>query len=848
MAIDVSKLQLTSRDYLEIFKDLVDTIPDLTDKWVSNDENDPGIVLVKLMSMVGDMLSYNHDKAVLEVYPNTVTQRQNAYQIFGLTGYKMHWYRSARCTAYLSNMDVRPAILPRYTSFATLDGKIAYTYIGEPNSQWKTIESNARNNGATLEVELIQGSPITPSLVSSYVIPHLENKEWHYAYNYNISKIDIVDGNKIYLWDQNVSEDSITLIGDGTEWIQTDNIDVVDNAERYYEFKVDENNNPYLQLISYWSDYNPSGNFKVFYVISNGEEGVIGANTLYKPISGIVYFNPDTGEQDDLSNMIEMTNDASTIGYNPETCDQARSEYVKYINTHDTLVTLSDFTKATKRLNGVANCYCTDRTNDPNPDDLSVLDLNIYIATTEDYPIETQEDEDLFIESVDYALRDNKMIPLNINVNLHGIHYFNWNVAGKIYTKELITIDRAQDIIVNINNKLKQKYAISNMQFNSTVNYVDVVDDILGIDALIKNVYLEPIVFTDTVPYIDFSGNEQILKVDAETITGNYTLITQCVKNVGKVLKTISIDDTHHMVDSQGNTIDYVYYPMGDTTEKLSVQYSGNFSPNTQDCPRYVLTNDSHSICIYTSSDGKDLSTHGYYKSAQDKFFYDEDYTYEIVPETDALYYDDTDYGSEPQYRLYKYDGSTYVGQSNPWDRIEQIPIKFLTIEHDISTHGYYNSDTGEFYITDAYNPGEIIPKVEGQYYTDDKTDKVYLCNGSVYVEQLNPEVVICTYLLTDDNEDPLDLKTPIRPGKFVVKVDNDRHIVYDNQNKELVSESGIFMEGSIDYKTADFYLEFSTNISNAIFAYTKNNINMVKFQGIDVNQFYIADECLKKT
>ena len=69
MGLDVSKLGVINRDYQSIFTDLVNTIPSLTEQWNTNDESDPGIVLVKLMSMLGDMLSYNTDKAYLEAFP-----------------------------------------------------------------------------------------------------------------------------------------------------------------------------------------------------------------------------------------------------------------------------------------------------------------------------------------------------------------------------------------------------------------------------------------------------------------------------------------------------------------------------------------------------------------------------------------------------------------------------------------------------------------------------------------------------------------------------------------------------------------------------------------------------------
>lgn len=103
-------LRYTSKDYDTIKQDLTDAISSLTPNWTSREDGDPGIVLVKLMSALGDMLSYNFDKQALEYYAPTVTQRKNAAKLFVLVGYKMHWYQAATTTVTITNQ----ALLPEY--------------------------------------------------------------------------------------------------------------------------------------------------------------------------------------------------------------------------------------------------------------------------------------------------------------------------------------------------------------------------------------------------------------------------------------------------------------------------------------------------------------------------------------------------------------------------------------------------------------------------------------------------------------------------------------------------------------------------------------------------------------
>lgn len=119
MANDI--LSYTSRDFKSIKEDLIDAIPALTGTWTSRDDGDPGIVLVKLMSALGDMLSFNSDKQALEYYGATVTQRKNAARLFNLVGYHMHWYRSAETQVTLTYRTPMPDWVYDYKRVIDLD-------------------------------------------------------------------------------------------------------------------------------------------------------------------------------------------------------------------------------------------------------------------------------------------------------------------------------------------------------------------------------------------------------------------------------------------------------------------------------------------------------------------------------------------------------------------------------------------------------------------------------------------------------------------------------------------------------------------------------------------------------
>ena len=185
------KLEYTSRDYVAILDDLIASIPGISQKWNSSDANDPGLILVKLMAMIGDMMQFNQDMQSLEIYPNSVTLRKNASSIYRLIGYKMKWYRSATLQANLVNTYSASATLPRFCTFVTDSGTTYCTF-----DQYELM-SNTSNNGEERVVELIQGTPVTPVRSSSNPYPD-PGRSWHSIYGYNYTKDDIVD-NRIYL-------------------------------------------------------------------------------------------------------------------------------------------------------------------------------------------------------------------------------------------------------------------------------------------------------------------------------------------------------------------------------------------------------------------------------------------------------------------------------------------------------------------------------------------------------------------------------------------------------------------------------------------------------------------------
>lgn len=357
---DLNKVRYTHRDYESIKSDLISAIPSLTQEWTSREESDPGIVLIKLMSMLGDTLSYNIDKIALELYLRTVTQRKNCSKILELLGYKMHWYRSAtvgvnvKLTREFDDQGnpIQVILVPFQTTLKSSSGDLTYSVIGNgPGTGDIIIDSSEYN---TL-VNTVEGKVVKVQF-----------------------KRNNLTNNRYYFSDYNVDEGHLWLVfGSSHVFNLVDNLyTVTDDTQGSFEFNVDEFDRPYIELVKYWEDIvgntAATSNFTLYYVVSKGASGNVSKNQLtklqgvggnYKPVtvqldgsnvypasSILVMTHP--GTTDSLTDF-EESNQYVSIGQDPQTVEIAKKDSSNYVFTHDTLITSSDYEKAVRRVTGI---------------------------------------------------------------------------------------------------------------------------------------------------------------------------------------------------------------------------------------------------------------------------------------------------------------------------------------------------------------------------------------------------------------------------------------------------------------------------------------------------------------
>lgn len=471
-------LSYTSKDYNSILADLVDAIPSLTDKWTSREDSDPGIVLLKEMSALGDMLCYNFDKQALEYYAPTVTQRKNAQKLFGLVGYNMHWYRCATTQATLTYVvDNLPEFLTyckrvcdgedaghvyyeyrktyhendapiqqfQYLSMPPivdqttgdiqpLSGTTRKTWMitGEPNvdavteqqfvadtivrgnierfkegcieqyNGWLNVNNYAIGlhtyiNDPQRTLELYSGSS---SSIPYSLIPTTENPGLDAAGNFKPTvylhpnepvKLTAIQGhlcsvqftsaqlkeNRFYVPDSRLDETYMYLSyktsNTNSPATQTVFIKKVDNLLTYvtpegedvdilFQFGVDDYDYPYIELSSYWKTKlgDDTVTFTFYYFKTQGKTGNITAgylNRINSPSSRSIYV---TNEANANTVVDEDGNLICSRGQNPQSASDAYIDSLNYIMTFDTLVTIYDFARFTKRQDGISNALAVD--------------------------------------------------------------------------------------------------------------------------------------------------------------------------------------------------------------------------------------------------------------------------------------------------------------------------------------------------------------------------------------------------------------------------------------------------------------------------------------------------------
>lgn len=262
MASSNNSLSYTNRDIVSIRKELINTIPKLTDKWTDFNESDLGITLIELMAGVQDMQNFYLDTQAFETYLDTAVQDKNVRALLRSMNYRIPLAKSSECKVRIVfvNNDNREITIPKYTSFTS------------------SVNSSV--------VNFVAKETITKSGSFDYIdIPVMEG----IARTVSWSKDDLksnknVDGDvsrRIYLGYKNVSDGSVEIVQHGNIWKECDDALLKYEGGRWYSVHVDSDGQVYvLMSVNFLQLVEEGESLDINFVTTNGINGIIDMDTI----------------------------------------------------------------------------------------------------------------------------------------------------------------------------------------------------------------------------------------------------------------------------------------------------------------------------------------------------------------------------------------------------------------------------------------------------------------------------------------------------------------------------------------------------------------------------------------
>lgn len=373
-------VRYVSRDYQSILSDFLNAVPKLTELWDGESDSDPGMVLAKYIASCADMLGINLDIQANEVYAPTVTQRKNAEKLFALFGYDLGHYTSARTEVTFTNASSSPfqvdfgfnganfCTLNAYVDITNAERVITYNILPMTSSYAESMSRSSRYiTTSDIDVfELTDSVTLEPGQSCTRVAIEGELR------SFNVSVADVKANNYIItLPSQHVDTTAVWIkakanLSDNnflvTRWRQVASVADFVTPEPLFAVTYDNYSNAQVTISNYLNQLeNYANNYLVIYWIDcSGVIGCVGEDVLTNLIWAKTGVNINTVSYEsgditisNLANTVELPNTFTVTGASPETAHEAYLNSRNYINTWDSLITISDYNKFINREPGV---------------------------------------------------------------------------------------------------------------------------------------------------------------------------------------------------------------------------------------------------------------------------------------------------------------------------------------------------------------------------------------------------------------------------------------------------------------------------------------------------------------
>jgi hypothetical protein len=335
--VSVPAIDYTSKDFNGFKASLLDYASRAFPEWQSRSEGDFGVVLVELLSYMGDILSYYGDRLQAEAYLSTATQRLSILQIADLLGYVPANAIPAVGTVTFISANPGPAVvsIPAGTNVVTdyiqaIDGSITYETVGGA-----TISTA----GSEVTVPVVQGQTRSMTLLGT--------SSGLAAQQFRIPELPVItDSVLIYV------STGFDAMGNETteEWTEISYLVDADAPDKVFATLNDEAGATWVQFGDNLNGAIPNNQLNIYssYRIGGGVVGNIGAGLVVNIADPSV-----TNVSISLDSTSIPKSTAMTGGVDPESTDQIRANAPSAFRTQNRAVTLQDFIDTAIAVPGV---------------------------------------------------------------------------------------------------------------------------------------------------------------------------------------------------------------------------------------------------------------------------------------------------------------------------------------------------------------------------------------------------------------------------------------------------------------------------------------------------------------
>ena len=533
--INAVELSPTKRDFYQMWNELMDVARSISPIWTpwATNESDPGIVLLKFLVGMADKLSGAIDMNTRETTMPSATQLESMRKLCDMMGYTMHHYIAATGEAVIGFRD---------TDSISMEGNLGAEGIYIPRF------TNLQNTDESINYVTLEGINLYP-LEPSRKVPVMEGQLVQCETNNDnivtLSQLD--DNHRFFFPEKNIAENGIFVLNvddsiEDKSWKKVDNLNTIPLGNKVFKFGYDSlNDAPYIQFSDDIGQLIEDG-LRISYIRTNGVAGNIALKTLSKLVPPALWKTSDNVSITKLTtDNFSVTNNSDIVnGTNPESLNDAYSNYKKTIGTFDTLVSCRDYMNRIYQLTKsetnttplVSNIIASDIRDDINRshilcsmNDYGICYLNESDQTADDdnkinhfdlvlYPFKTvtgtgtkTEYDNSFKYTAENSYDIERQLSLNKTV-AHNITYPESNeivciknylrLKARITTTKRVGTVEEREILNRIYVNIFKNFNARKLDFGEEIPTSTIEDVILNADSRIKSVNLdEPILHVE---------------------------------------------------------------------------------------------------------------------------------------------------------------------------------------------------------------------------------------------------------------------------------------------------------------------------------------------------------------